>query len=287
MLPLRLERATPKAWHGLNLRCNPYFHEALDSRPGSQYPLDLFVGRDAEVACYVNGLLGAASSRQAILGRGGSGKTTLAQMVKQTAASEGYAVSWDAVNVGHADSTDVLALRILSAVYDAIMTFGGKRALLLEPMQVARQIVRSYRDRTVSGGANVSLPFIGGLSGSLGVQRVNGPGAIFTIVVPDILREIRDEAARLLGVRGIVLHLNNLENLADSGAARAAAALTDLRDSCLMASGYHWLLVGRGARHHASRAGSRGGLFAAAAVRVDDPRRRGSDAQGSLVVSQG
>jgi hypothetical protein len=47
-----------------------------------------------------------------------------------------------------------------------------------------------------------------------------------------------------LKARGIVVHVNNLENLSDADANKAGAIFRDLRDPCLLADGYHWLIVG-------------------------------------------
>jgi hypothetical protein len=53
-------------------------------------------------------------------------------------------------------------------------------------------------------------------------------------------------AREKLDARGMLVHVNNLENLSDADAARAGAIFRDLRDPCLLADGYHWLLVGTG-----------------------------------------
>jgi hypothetical protein len=53
-------------------------------------------------------------------------------------------------------------------------------------------------------------------------------------------------AREALQARGILVHVNNLENLSDADAARAGAIFRDLRDTCLLADGYHWLVVGTG-----------------------------------------
>jgi hypothetical protein len=51
--------------------------------------------------------------------------------------------------------------------------------------------------------------------------------------------EISDTQARSPGgdARGILVHLNNLENLSDADAVRAGAVFRDLRDPCLLADG--------------------------------------------------
>jgi hypothetical protein len=60
---------------------------------------------------------------------------------------------------------------------------------------------------------------------------------------PRLVRELLDLAAGA-GAKGIVLHLNNLENLGERDAANAADILRSLRDPVLMQVGLHSILVG-------------------------------------------
>lgn len=46
------------------------------------------------------------------------------------------------------------------------------------------------------------------------------------------------------GARGIVLHLNNLENLSEADASRAADLLRGIRDQALLHDGLHLIVVG-------------------------------------------
>jgi hypothetical protein len=62
--------------------------------------------------------------------------------------------------------------------------------------------------------------------------------------VAQLLRGLMRVAREALQARGILVHVNNLENLSDADAARAGAIFRDLRDPCLLADGYHWLVVG-------------------------------------------
>jgi hypothetical protein len=64
------------------------------------------------------------------------------------------------------------------------------------------------------------------------------------ILVGELLRGLMRVAREQLNARGIVVHVNNLENLSDTDAKRAGAVFRDLRDPCLLADGYHWLVVG-------------------------------------------
>jgi hypothetical protein len=107
-------------------------------------------------------------------------------------------------------------------------------------MQQARQLVNAFR--TTTGGVNVSVPGLGGLGGSFGTGYQQGPFLTPTAIVPRLLALLM-AAARKRGAAGVILHLNNLENLSDADASRAGLVLRDVRDVLLL-DGYHSLLVG-------------------------------------------
>ncbi|GJG89328.1 hypothetical protein tb265_45090 [Gemmatimonadetes bacterium T265] len=229
-------------WQLYNLRESPFFQDTLRTSPGTPYPLSLFVGRGAESERLLGGIGSAPSSRQVIQGAPGVGKTTLVQHVKEQAGRAGVVSSPDPVSVGHADSTETVYVRVLSAVYEAVLANGDFTTKALEPLETAKQLVRAFRVRSV--GANVSLPGLGGVGGSTGKQYVTPATAQPSVVVPGLLRQLADVARDHLGARGVLVHLNNLENLTEADATHAGAIVRDLRDSCLLAEGYHWLLVG-------------------------------------------
>ncbi len=229
-------------WQLYNLSESPFFQDTLRTSPGARYPLSLFVGREHEADRLLGGIGSAPSSRQVIQGAPGVGKTTLVQHVKEQAARAGVLSAPDPVSVGHADSSETVYVRVLSSVYEAILANGDFTTKTLEPLETARQLVRAFRVRSV--GANVSLPGLGGVGGSTGKQYVTPSTVQPSVVVPGLLRQLVEVAREHLGAEGVLVHLNNLENLTDEDAAHAAAIVRDLRDACLLAEGYHWLLVG-------------------------------------------
>ncbi|HEY0777359.1 MAG TPA: AAA family ATPase, partial [Gemmatirosa sp.] len=204
--------------------------------------MSLFVGRDAESERLLGGIGSAPSSRQVVQGAPGVGKTTLVQHVKEQAARAGVLSAPEPVSVGHADSAETVYVRVLSAVYEAVLANGDFTTKALEPLETARQLVRAFRVRSI--GANVSLPGLGGVGGSTGKQYVTPSTAQPSVVVPGLLRQLADVAREHLGAVGLLVHLNNLENLTEADAEHAGAIVRDLRDTCLLAEGYHWLLVG-------------------------------------------
>lgn len=226
-----------------NLAESPFFQDPLRTGDRAQHRLDLFVGREAEADRLLGGIGGRpTSSRQVIHGPPGVGKSTLAQYVKARAARERVLSSPGAVSLGHADDTDTVCVRILSYVYEAVVSNGDFTTKAIEAVDEARQVVRVFRVDNYSGG--VSVPLLGGVSGGRSKAYVNPSTARPGLVVPELLRRLYRVAEEHIGARGILVHVNNLENLTEADAKRAAAIIRDIRDTCLLADGFHWLVVG-------------------------------------------
>lgn len=240
---------TRDLWQLFNLRDTPYFQEALRPGDGARYPVEWFVGREAEADRLTATILGhSGSSRQSIRGSVGVGKSTLAQYVKAALTSERLLSSADAVALGHADDSDEVCIRILSYVYEALIASAQELRKLAaleknESVQSTRQLVRVFRETTgLSGG--FSLPVLGGLSAGRSAT-LNSPGtARPSVLIAPLMRGLFQAAHHELDARGIVVHVNNLENLTEADATRAGAIFRDLRDPCLLAEGYHWLVIG-------------------------------------------
>ena len=233
--------ALPNLWGLYNLRSSPFFQATL--RADSQTtPLHLFVGRQRERQLLLTTIGSSTSSRQAVAGRPGIGKTTLVQTVKADAQTEGYWSSDEIIPISArgagAEGTSAHLLgQLLSGVYDAVLancpTAAGPE------VEAGQQLVRSIRLR--GGGFTVSA-FGFGAGGSQSESVATPPGALLLEgprVLRDLLRYAIDQ-----GARGIMLHLNNLENLSEADASRAADLLRGIRDQALLHDGLHLIVVG-------------------------------------------
>lgn len=232
-------RPLPSPWNVYNLVGSPFFQETLESGDRTPRPLSLFVGRQTELKRLVDTIHGAGenSSRQAVAGYPGVGKTTLVKELKATLLAEDYLTTDEFVPIVAGDTAETLFGRVLGALYDTILAnrphSGDGPA-----MQAAQVLVRVARLGT--GGANVSaFGFGAGVSKGTTVVApkeilIDGPR-----VMRDLMRLVRESDAR-----GALLHLDNLENLSESDAARAAEILRDLRDLMLLHSGLHYVIVG-------------------------------------------
>ena len=228
--------ALPNLWGLYNLRSSPFFQATLRADSDAT-PLRLFVGRQRERQLLLTTIGSSVSSRQAVAGRPGIGKTTLVQTVKADAQAEGYWSSDEIIPIDAEGASEQLLGQLLSGVYDAVLancpTAAGPE------VEAAQQLVRSIRLR--GGGLSVSA-FGVGLGGSKTESVATPPGALL-LDGPRLLRDLLRYAIGR-GARGIVLHLNNLENLSEANASRAADLLRGIRDQALLHDGLHLIVVG-------------------------------------------
>lgn len=236
---MKVSERLPTAWDPYNLSASPYFHTPLEATQGSPHPLSLFVGREQELGIALANIAsaGRGSSRQAIAGVPGIGKTTLVKELKSRAHQAGYLTTDTVVPILAGDDLPLLFGRILSALYDTIVA-NRPHAVGNRALEAAETLVRSARIPTGGGGISVL---------GLGMSATRGT----TVLGP---KDVRLEGPRVaydlaqfvLGTdaAGVLLHLNNLENLTEKDAGHAAELLRDLRDMLLTHHGLHFILTG-------------------------------------------
>jgi AAA ATPase domain len=233
-----MKSALPSAWNLYGLASNPFFHDAL-STASSDYPLELFVGRKAEVAELTEAIVGAGggSSRQAVAGEPGVGKTTLVKKVKAWAHDSGYFAVDELVPILSTDTPTTLFGRALGMVYHTILA-ERPTTYHASVMQAAQAVVHTERERVYGGGVSVL-----GIGGSVSQSVMQSVPSDLMLDGPRLLRNMLQLVESSDG-RGILLHLNNLENLRQQDAARAGTLLRDLRDPLFMHPGLHVIVVG-------------------------------------------
>lgn len=229
----------PTAWNLYNLVASPYFQETLENGETSPRPLSLFVARDAELRQLRNTIHGAgeSSSRQAVAGVPGVGKTTLVQELKRAALADGYLTTDALVPILAKDTSESVFGRVLGALYETILV-NRPHTVENKAMKDAQLLVRA--ERLASGGASLSVAGFGG-----GVSRGTTVVAPSDIMIdgPRIMRDLMN-LVRQSDARGVLLHLNNLENLSESETSNAAEVLRSLRDPMLLHNGLHFVVVG-------------------------------------------
>lgn len=227
-------------WHVLNLRATPFFQDPLEPDATDRYPMELFVGRITEAELILKEIGSSEHSRTALQGAPGVGKTTLVNYIKQQVTEDGYIADATPISVTSASTAAELILEILTSVHDALVARDPTLANL-EPMQEVRQLLDVERSRSFNVSVNIPLTGGGGIGG--GAHRFTGPGAI-TVQPSRLLRKLSDVAIDRLHAPGVLIHLNNLENVSDADQRTAARILRDIRDTGLMYDGFHYLMAG-------------------------------------------
>ena len=209
-----MKESLPTPWNVYNLIHSPFFQQPLESGEQTPRPLSLFVGRARELKQLQAKIQGAGQNAtvQAIAGAPGVGKTTLVKELKALALESGYFATDSYVPILPGDTPEGLFGRVLGVLYDTILA--NRSATASHPaMADARVLVRATR--LTSGGVSVSLPGLGGVGGSRSTSviipkdmMIDGPR-----VMRDLVRMVQGSDAR-----GVLLHLNNLENLSESDA---------------------------------------------------------------------
>lgn len=233
-------RPLPTPWNVYNVVRSPFFQQPLESGEQTPRPLSLFVGRGAEIERLRGTIHGAGDNAtvQAIAGAPGVGKTTLVKELKALALGDGYLTTDSYVAMQPNDAPGDVFGRVLGALYDTVIAnrpqSGDNPA-----MADARLLVRATR--LASGGFSLPIPGIGGVGVSRGTSAIlpkdiliDGPR-----IMRDLVRMIRSSDAR-----GALLHIDNLENLSESDAERAAETLRALRDVMLLHNGLHYIIAG-------------------------------------------
>ena len=228
--------ALPNLWGLYNLRSSPYFQATLRS-DAEATPLGLFVGRERERQLLLTTIGSTRSSRQAVAGRPGIGKTTLVQAVKADAQEAGYWTSSEIMSLGSEGSSEDLLGRLLHGAYDAVLA--SFPAASGPAVEAAQQLVRSFRLR----GGGFSASAFGFGAGGTQTEGVSTPPSALVLDGPRVLRDLL-AYAQAQGAQGLVLHLNNLENLSEADADRAADLLRSIRDQALLLDGLHLIVVG-------------------------------------------
>jgi hypothetical protein len=228
--------ALPNLWGLYNLRSSPYFQATLRSDTEAT-PLGLFVGRERERQLLLTTIGSTRSSRQAVAGRPGIGKTTLVQAVKADAQEAAYWTSSEIMSLGSEGSSEDLLGRLLHGAYDAVLA--SFPAASGPAVEAAQQLVRSFRLR----GGGFSASAFGFGAGGTQTEGVSTPPSALVLDGPRVLRDLL-AYAQAQGAQGLVLHLNNLENLSEADADRAADLLRSIRDQALLLDGLHLIVVG-------------------------------------------
>ena len=231
----------PNLWNTCGFRSPPYFQDELQESSNTK-PLTLFVGREKEKRLLLATIGSGESSRQAVAGFSGIGKTTLVQAVKAEARKANYCVADRYISITPEHSSDVLLGQIICGIHDAILACKPNLESD-QAMQNARPIVEVIQHQNISMSVSATILGSGGGVGGSRSKTIFNPLGGLALSAPNIIKNLIKCVLENKS-KGVLLHLNNLENLSDSDAVKAADLLRSVRDTGLMMEGLHLIVVG-------------------------------------------
>lgn len=234
----------PSPWFVYNLARSPF--ATADGTAGGQGDLSddgTLIGRATLLRELVAKVRGATpcSSRQAIVGPAGIGKTAIVRRLKAALLEEGYLVANGAVAIAPGDPAQQIFGEVLGALYDAVLVH--RPALLLHPaMRAARRVV--YAERTdarlqPTGEHDPFSRFWAGVRKGTAAPSESDLLATGPRLMCDLVT-----LAKEAGTRGVLLHLRYHEHISEPSMVDAADVLRALYDAVLDSDGLHTVVVG-------------------------------------------
>lgn len=229
-------------WEALGFRESPYNTNPL--RPRAE-DLDLLVGRDSE-ATELCTQLGSASNGVLVLsGTPGVGKTSFFNVQQYRLENELAPFGPKLLAARHlcpvqpTDDVRKLSLRALDSLHRSLETWcaANSRGVPKETEKLGKWIAGAG-----NSGFSVGVSILG-CGGSLGrsVQLPKSSDASFE-AISDAISAITAEAVSELGFDGVLIALDNLENLTDE---QLGQVLISFRDTLFSIPNVWWVLIGQ------------------------------------------
>ena len=229
------EDKNANVWKACGFQSSPFFQ---DEFPPNSNIDSLFVGREDEQRQLITTISSTSSSRQAVAGFPGVGKTTLVEVIKAKAKKAKYCVADELISITPEHSSNVLVGQLIVGIYDAILIHNSKLKDN-NTMKKVEPLIKIIRQQNIGiGGGIAGFNFHYAATESLKTPA-GGPILPGPDLIQSMLKLALDE-----GSKGVILHLNNLENLSESDTENAAKLLRSVRDTGLKIHGLHVIIVG-------------------------------------------
>lgn len=221
----------PSLWEPYGLRSSPFFQDELRPADG-EHPISLFVGREAETQRIERRLVSDPHTRSIVQGEPGVGKTSFVNRIKADAAGLGIATWEHPVRI----TQETTLASFVADVLRILVRIRSAAGLTNDRGDFWPRTVRWLEGGELRGGSLTAFGVGGGVTRSfVAPQAPQDP-------LYEHLGQALHDSAEELG-QPVLLHVNNLENLARDTVKSTALLLRDLRDYLLI-PGAHWVFVG-------------------------------------------
>jgi len=229
-------------WLQYGLKSSPYFVNPLDPTTNSMYPISLFVGRKKVTSQTLNKIASNDNSRVVIEGVAGVGKTTFIHHIKHLASKKNpYLTFHDHIRVTRDYTSTQFVIDLIHSTLLALYRNFPDRINEFEKeeiIQKAKRLIMETKESQWGIGASLF-----GLGGSISKSKTHvlpiyQPQQFYSFLVA------LGNAVMKFSFRGIIFHINNIENLCLQTPDIARHFFNDIRDF-LMVPGFHFLLGAR------------------------------------------
>ena len=229
-------------WLLYGLRSSPYFVNPLDSVENSLFPVSLFVGRQEETQLVLDRIASTDNSRIVIEGVAGVGKTTFIHHLKHLASENNpYLAFYDHIRLTEEYTSTQFAIDVIHNTLLGLYRCHPDRVKEFEKdetLQNAKRFIMEIVEDQWGVGATLF-----GVGGSLARSK----SRVSPLFQPQQFYSFLEEIAisvKSHGFGGVVIHINNIENLCLESPEVARRFFNDIRDF-LMLPGFHFIFGAR------------------------------------------
>ena len=229
-------------WLQYGLRSSPYFINPLDPVKNSLFPISLFVGRKEKTRLVLDRIASSDNSRVVVEGASGVGKTTFIHNIKYLVGEKNsYLTFYDHIRITRDYTSTQFAIDLIHNTLLALYRNNPERVKEFErddTIQNAKRLIMETVENQWGLGATLL-----GVGGSVTRSKTR----LLPLYQPQQFYSFLEEIATAIksfDFEGIVIHINNIENLCLASPDIARRFFNDIRD-LLMVPGFHFLFGAR------------------------------------------
>lgn len=229
-------------WVQYGLESDPYFVNPLASRKDVKFPISLFVGREKETKEVLNWIASSDNSRIVIEGEAGVGKTTYIQNIKYIAGTKNNYLTYDdQIRIVRDYNSTQFVIDIIQIIIYGLYHNHKERIKEFEKDENivnAKELVETTKKNQWGIGGSIL-----GVGGSVAKTENRVLPMYQSHQFYSFLEELATSVNNF-GFNGIIIHIDNMENLCSESPDVARRFFNDVRDFLLLPN-YHFILGAR------------------------------------------
>lgn len=232
-------------WEMYGLYSNPFTSEPL-AMFSKDIPLDMFVGREKELATVNKIISSHSSSRILVCGNIGIGKTTFVNYIRYSWFNKGFFTPFAEIGVQSHWTAEDLMIETLSAIYYTIKRIDGLKEKLTKVnknlMENLESIFGIYRGSDIGFSLNSSI-----VGGGFSRGKSISPPHINSYMLIDTMKHVV-ENLKQVGYKKLIIQYNNLELIPEMGDKELKKLFNGIREF-IESPDTHFIFIGDNTVH--------------------------------------